>query len=649
MAESTGVCPSRHGKPAGLPCAAGPLPHGRPSADARPCGRGSASSGTRIDPPRFRALHLVAAAEAPDPQQALIHRALATGRPDAALAAALEEAAVAVGSPAHASLVSTRQLLVWAADLSADRSAREHRLLLAALHDLCGENPLDMELWARIETLPPSPLRHAAWAGRAVMEDRFGAALDHLRAARRGLAFWYAREDEVTSPGSRLNPVPSAGAVIDTVEAAVACRMARGGATVDAATRALDARVLDTVQARAARRLLLAGQVYAAGPHHVLRLLGDSTPATPGRTATPEAAERWSSRLLLVRGECRVLTGDLEAAAGDLREVLRRHQASPGHPERRRALERLTIAHFLLGNWQEAEAVVDGIDTAGGGTAGRALRALLSAFRGSGAPPRRGSWVPPAPTTPGAAEPDHVVIATVARILALSAHRHHGDVLAAIRWLTAPSSALEDAPAKFAPLWLPARAEAAVETATGASSLAGLAELHECAERIPYLMVTHHRLAGRAAELRGNPTAAVDAYEEGLSTAKGCAHVPPVHLAQLESAYGRLLCLLGHTASGLRHLERAQHTFASLGAFPFDHRCTQERAALAERASPLWPDGALTERGLAVARLVVSGLTNSQVAENLLISEKAVEHHLGRIYRTLGVRTRAELASRWPR
>ncbi|WP_042378369.1 helix-turn-helix transcriptional regulator [Streptacidiphilus melanogenes] len=605
---------------------------------------------TGLDPVRWRALHL-AAAETPDQQHALVHRALAAGRPDATLADALEEAAVAVGAPAHASLVPTRQLLVWAADLSTDRGERERRLLLAALHDLCGENALDPDLWARVESLPPSPVRHAARAGRAVLEDQLGAALDHLRAARRGLAFWFAGEDDAASPSapSHRDRIPSAAAVIDTVEAAVACRMARGRATVEAASRALGAGLLDPVQARAARRLLLAGQVYATGPHHVLRSLGDTRATAEARASVPEPPERWSSRLLLVRGECRVLTGDLEAGAGDLREVLRRHHASPEHPERRRALERLTLAHFLLGNWPEAEAAADGIDPAEGGTAERALHALLSAFRGTGAAPRRGSWLPPAPTLPGSAEPDQIVIATVARVLALGAHRHHGDVLAALRWLTAPSTALGDAPAKFAPLWLPAQAEAVVETATGAASQAALARLRACAERVPYLLVTFHRLAGRAAELRGNPTAAAGEYEEGLLRADSCAHVPPVHRAQLESAYGRLLCLLGRTTPGLRRLERAQDAFAALGARPFDRRCAQERAAAAGRASPLWPDGALTERRLAVARLVVSGLTNSQVADELLISEKAVEHHLGQIYRTLGVRTRAELASRWPR
>jgi DNA-binding CsgD family transcriptional regulator len=54
--------------------------------------------------------------------------------------------------------------------------------------------------------------------------------------------------------------------------------------------------------------------------------------------------------------------------------------------------------------------------------------------------------------------------------------------------------------------------------------------------------------------------------------------------------------------------------------------------------------GVLTERELDVARLVVQGRTNRQVAANLYVSVRTVEVHLGRIFRKLGVRSRTELA-----
>jgi DNA-binding NarL/FixJ family response regulator len=39
-------------------------------------------------------------------------------------------------------------------------------------------------------------------------------------------------------------------------------------------------------------------------------------------------------------------------------------------------------------------------------------------------------------------------------------------------------------------------------------------------------------------------------------------------------------------------------------------------------------------------------MTNKDIAATLFISHKTVEHNLGRVYRKLGIRTRAELGRR---
>jgi DNA-binding NarL/FixJ family response regulator len=46
-----------------------------------------------------------------------------------------------------------------------------------------------------------------------------------------------------------------------------------------------------------------------------------------------------------------------------------------------------------------------------------------------------------------------------------------------------------------------------------------------------------------------------------------------------------------------------------------------------------------------VAHLVAGGATNREVATELVLSVKTIEHHLGRIYRKLGIRSRTELAA----
>ena len=52
----------------------------------------------------------------------------------------------------------------------------------------------------------------------------------------------------------------------------------------------------------------------------------------------------------------------------------------------------------------------------------------------------------------------------------------------------------------------------------------------------------------------------------------------------------------------------------------------------------------LTARELEVARLVASGMTNREVAERLVVSDRTIDNHLYRIYRKLGVTSRDELA-----
>jgi len=54
----------------------------------------------------------------------------------------------------------------------------------------------------------------------------------------------------------------------------------------------------------------------------------------------------------------------------------------------------------------------------------------------------------------------------------------------------------------------------------------------------------------------------------------------------------------------------------------------------------------LTSRELEILRLVIAGLTNKAIANEIYISEKTVEFHLGHIYTKLGARSRL-MASVW--
>nr|WP_242680010.1 helix-turn-helix transcriptional regulator [Nocardioides sp. IC4_145] len=54
---------------------------------------------------------------------------------------------------------------------------------------------------------------------------------------------------------------------------------------------------------------------------------------------------------------------------------------------------------------------------------------------------------------------------------------------------------------------------------------------------------------------------------------------------------------------------------------------------------------ALTASERRVAGLAADGLTNRQIAEQLVVTVKAVEWHLSHVYRKLGITSRTRLAS----
>ena len=88
-------------------------------------------------------------------------------------------------------------------------------------------------------------------------------------------------------------------------------------------------------------------------------------------------------------------------------------------------------------------------------------------------------------------------------------------------------------------------------------------------------------------------------------------------------------------------LQEAGQIFQRLGASPWVRRCEAELGRLGLRRSTSGDE--LTPSELRVAQLAARGLTNRQVAATLFISPKTVEANLSRVYRKLGIHSRAEL------
>ncbi|MEV6343602.1 LuxR C-terminal-related transcriptional regulator [Actinoplanes sp. NPDC051851] len=131
--------------------------------------------------------------------------------------------------------------------------------------------------------------------------------------------------------------------------------------------------------------------------------------------------------------------------------------------------------------------------------------------------------------------------------------------------------------------------------------------------------------------------------------------------AHTELLYGRLLRSRRRHVEARAHLRRAAETFRSLGAEPWAAQSVRELRAAGERVRPpgaagasgaarerpaVLETGVLTAQQERIAVLVAEGATNREVAQELHLSPRTVDHHLRNIFARLGVRSRTEMAHR---
>jgi DNA-binding NarL/FixJ family response regulator len=90
-----------------------------------------------------------------------------------------------------------------------------------------------------------------------------------------------------------------------------------------------------------------------------------------------------------------------------------------------------------------------------------------------------------------------------------------------------------------------------------------------------------------------------------------------------------------------RHsLEEARAVFRALGADSWTDRADAELRRVAVRRAP----DELSATELRIAGLAAAGMTNQAIAGEVFLTRKAVEANLARVYRKLGIRSRAQLA-----
>jgi DNA-binding CsgD family transcriptional regulator len=93
------------------------------------------------------------------------------------------------------------------------------------------------------------------------------------------------------------------------------------------------------------------------------------------------------------------------------------------------------------------------------------------------------------------------------------------------------------------------------------------------------------------------------------------------------------------------HLRSAIETFEQLGAFPWEKRARTELRATGETARKRDPSTLtqLTPQQHHIVRLVAEGATNKEVAAQLFLSPRTVDHHLRNVFAKLGISSRTEL------
>jgi DNA-binding CsgD family transcriptional regulator/TolA-binding protein len=217
-----------------------------------------------------------------------------------------------------------------------------------------------------------------------------------------------------------------------------------------------------------------------------------------------------------------------------------------------------------------------------------------------------------------------------------------GDARAAAPHLAAAVEALAETGFREPAVW---RLDGdAVEAALGAADLeragALVAELEASAARsqIPWSLAVSARCRALLLAAEGEPEQAAALLEQALVDHERCPM--PFELARTLLVQGQVLRRGKKKLQARAALERAATLFEQLGGAPWAARAREEVRRTAARSAP----DELTPTELRIAHLAATGLTNDAIAAEVFVTRKTVEANLGRAYRKLGIRSRAQLA-----
>jgi DNA-binding CsgD family transcriptional regulator len=186
---------------------------------------------------------------------------------------------------------------------------------------------------------------------------------------------------------------------------------------------------------------------------------------------------------------------------------------------------------------------------------------------------------------------------------------------------------------------LPAHVEIALAAGDAQGAERACSELDALVERFESAMV-----AAMAGYARGAVEIARGEYATALATLRRAGEAwqlldAPYEVARTRELVGMACRALSDDDSAALELEAARDVYATLGAAP-DARRLRSLLGASEQ-----PTHGLTPRELEVLRLVAAGMSNREIARELVISEHTVARHLQNIFARLGVSSRTAAAS----
>jgi LuxR family transcriptional regulator, maltose regulon positive regulatory protein len=152
---------------------------------------------------------------------------------------------------------------------------------------------------------------------------------------------------------------------------------------------------------------------------------------------------------------------------------------------------------------------------------------------------------------------------------------------------------------------------------------------------------------GLLAYAKGKLTEAKSAFEDAVDIFESCS--APFETARARLELAGALRALGRDADAAREAHLALEALQGVGAAKEAERARAFLAAI-ERSSQARPVGArdgslLSPREDEVLRLLASGRSNTEIAEELVLSVRTVERHISNIYEKLGITGRSARAA----